>query len=215
MGNAQHRNMAIAYFYLHLAQRLIGGKIQPFTYRYGDIENPELDLLVEVKARNNEHQFSIYVEQLERFLGALFPFGTCLLMLFGYRNHFKRAHVDEKGLRISRVAHTERQLYRILAKRTMVLFLLDAKKVMRLHTNREKDKSWRRNDQPAEIISLNRSSLQKLTLNRARIELIFWGSKISFDCFFSVSRSVFKRILRHMSKSRGLQRLQSISVKLR
>lgn len=121
IGSPQHRNMAVGHFFLHLGHRLLGGKIKPFTYEYGDIENPDLGLIIEVKGCNNQHQFCIYSDQIERFLTNLFPFNYCIFSLFSYRNQF-----EDKSLRISRAAGTERSLYKVLAARTTALYLLDA-----------------------------------------------------------------------------------------
>ncbi len=116
-------------FFNHLVRAITGGVIPEVgSESWLDVVNEDLDLQVEVKASDNNHNFRISTTQIRRHIEAVqFPFDL-LYSLCSYRNGSRKAHARGKaGPNFSLLArHTKRlDQFEVLAQKTDEVFIVE------------------------------------------------------------------------------------------
>jgi len=157
IANDTARLFGIGRFFEELTTHVVGGARLDDALGI-DLEHPDWDSTVEVKASGSSQAPAVYSGQLERHLDQRgFPFRHCCYAIWIYRNT-RQDRIGKKKL------GTTLQLYTELAERTRLLFVFDARILGSVILKRGTTGLWRDGDYRSAHLRINTTWLRAFAL---------------------------------------------------
>ncbi len=192
-------------FFTDLAREILGGEKTAGSHDSGDIDNWDLDVQIEVKARGNKNVLNIYSRQLDSQAELIgFPFGQLWYAIFFYRNHWR-----DKKRSMAKETPTRKSLDLFLNKNILCGYVVDSRVLLAIRDSGGV-KSAERTGESVDAIRVNKKTLQgfvgkpksifkKYKLRgfgvlKLKIRMQFRGSMAEFDLVLILPNKQLEKI---------------------